>query len=216
MKTITPDILITQLKWRYAVKAFDPARKIPADIWTALEEALVLTPSSFGLQPWKFFVVTDPAIKEKLVAASWNQKQPAQCSHHLVMAIKKSMGPADVERYIDRAGEVTGAAPSSLDGYKKVILGFFAQPAEKFDVDRWAALQVYIALGNFMTSAALLGVDTCPMEGILPDKYDEILGLKEQGYRTFVACAAGYRSADDKYAAAPKVRYKKEDVIRRI
>ncbi len=216
MTVMDPKALIGQMKWRYATKVFDPAKKIPADVWKALEETLVLTPSSFGLQPWKFFIVTDPAIKEKLVAASWGQKQVQDCSHHVVFAIKKGTGPADVEKYIRRIVELRDGTAEALEGFKKVMLGFLAQPADKFDVNHWAALQVYIALGNFMTSAAVLGVDACPMEGIQPAKYDEILGLNAKGYHTFVACAAGYRSASDKYAALPKVRYKPEDVIEHI
>jgi nitroreductase len=85
-----------------------------------------------------------------------------------------------------------------------------------FDVNDWAARQVYIALGQFMACAALMGVDTCPMEGIDPGKYDETLGIGEQGYRTVVACAAGYRAADDKYAQTPKVRFRTEDVVQVI
>ena len=216
MKPVDPNILIEQLKWRYATKVFDPAKKIPVDVWKALEETLVLTPSSFGLQPWKFFIVTDPAIKEKLVAASMGQKQPQECSHHVVMGIKKNTGPADVEKYVRRIVEVRGGAAQALDGFKKVMLNFLARPAGQFDVDGWASLQVYIALGNFMTAAALLGVDTCPMEGIVPAGYDKILGLESTGYRTVVACAAGYRSPADKYASIPKVRFKTEDVIERI
>jgi len=216
MKSIDPQTLLEQLKWRYATKVFDPSKKIPADLWKALEEALVLTPSSFGLQPWKFFVITDAAVKEKLVAASWGQKQVQDCSHHVVFAIKKNMGPADVEKYIHRIIELRDGTVEALEGFKKVMLGFLAQPADKLNVDQWAADQLYIALGNFMTSAALLGVDACPMEGIQPEKYDEILGLPAKGYHTFVACAAGYRSSADKYAMAPKVRYKMEDVIERI
>ena len=213
MKSIEPHILTDHLKWRYATKIFDPAKKIPADVWAALEEALVLTPSSFGLQPWKFFVVTDPAVKEKLVAASMGQGQPRECSHHVVFAIKKNTGSVDVEKYIQRIVEVRGGAAETLGGFKKVMLNFLSRPADKFNVDEWAALQVYIALGNFMTSAALLGVDTCPMEGIDPAKYDEILGLARKGYHTFVACAAGYRSAGDKYASIPKVREKMPSVF---
>ena len=216
MKTIDPKILIEQLKWRYATKVFDPSKKIPADVWSALEESLVLTPSSFGLQPWKFYVVTDPAVKEKLTGASWGQKQPRDCSHHVVFAIKKNTDAADVDRFLKRTVEIQGGSVDALAGYRKVIVNFLSQPAEKFDVNAWAALQVYIALGNFMTSAALLGVDTCPMEGIAPAQYDQILGIDGKGYHTFVACAAGYRAESDKYASIPKVRFKLEDVIERI
>ncbi len=216
MKPIDKSVLIHQLQWRYATKAFDASKKIPADIWQALEQALVLTPSSFGLQPWKFFIITDPVVKEKLVAASWGQKQSQQCSHFVVFTIKKDMGPADVDKYMKRIVELRGGTLEAIDGFKNIMLGFLSRPKDKFDVDRWAAHQIYIALGNFMTSAAILGVDTCPMEGIDAAKYDEILGLQSREYRTFVACAAGYRSADDKYAFVPKVRYKAEDVIERV
>ena len=160
--------------------------------------------------------MTDPTVKEKLSGASHGQKQPRDCSHHVVFAIKKSTGPAEVDQFLKRTIELRGGTLEALDGYKKVMLNFLAQPKDKFNVDEWAALQVYIALGNFMTSAALLGVDTCPMEGIVPTQYDEILGIAGKGYHTFVACAAGYRAESDKYASAPKVRFKLEDVIERI
>jgi nitroreductase len=83
-------------------------------------------------------------------------------------------------------------------------------------LDTWQTHQVYIALGTFMTAAALIGVDTCPMEGIDPAAIDEILGLKGTSFGTVVACAAGYRASDDKYAAMPKVRFKADDVVVRI
>ena len=95
-----------------------------------------------------------------------------------------------------------------------MMVGSLTDPP--FDINEWAARQVYIALGQFMACAAVLGVDTCPMEGIDPAKYDEVLGIGGQGYRTVVACPAGYRAADDKYAQTPKVRFKTEDVIQVI
>lgn len=204
------------MKWRFATKNFDPAKKISDSDWKALEETLILTPSSFGLQPWKFIIVTDPSIKKKLVAASWNQKQVEDCSHHVVFAIKKKTGIPDVERYIKRISEVQATEPAKLEKLKKMILGFLSQPPEKFNVDHWATLQVYIALGNFMTAAAVLGIDTCPMEGIVPSEYDKILELEPKGYATAVACAAGYRHPSDPYASAPKVRFQSDDVIERI
>ncbi len=216
MSVIETKSLLEQMKWRYATKIFDPTKKIPMDVWKALEEVLVLTPSSFGLQPWKFFVVTDPGIKKKFVAASWNQKQPEDCSHHVVFAIKKNTGVQDAEKYIQSMSKIQGVPLEKLDGFKNVLLGFLSKDPSQFNVNEWATRQVYIALGNFMTAAALLGVDTCPMEGIVPAQYDEILGLPSKGYATVVSCAAGYRSATDKYAASPKVRYSAQDVIERI
>ncbi|MCG3205357.1 MAG: putative NAD(P)H nitroreductase YfkO [Elusimicrobia bacterium] len=213
---LSPQQLVQGLNWRYAVKKFDPTQKISPEVWKSLEAALVLTPSSFGLQPWRFYVITNPDIKNKLVPVSWNQKQVAEGSHVVVFAIRKNLAEVDVDRFLGRTAEVQKVPLESLGKYKKVLLRFLAQPSDKFNVNEWAARQVYIALGNFMTAAALLGVDTCPMEGLEPSKYDEILGLEKEGYATSVVCVAGFRASEDKYATLPKVRYATEDVIKNI
>ena len=215
-KPVSNDTLLTQLRWRYATKQFDPARKVSATDWQTLEETLVLTPSSFGLQPWRFIVVTDPATKERLVPASWDQRQVADASHVVVFAIKKNLGPADVDHYLGRIADVRGVTRESLNGFRNVLLDFLAQPADQFNAQHWATRQAYIALGNLLTSAALLGIDTCPMEGIEPARYDEILDLTAQGYQTVVAAAVGYRAAGDKYAALPKVRFAPEEIITHV
>ncbi len=216
MDLISTEMLVSQLRWRYAVKRFDPAKKISAEDWRALEEALVLTPSSYGLQPWKFFVITDQSLKDQLVPISWNQKQLAHCSHVVVFAIKTDLAAADIDRYLARMAEVHGVPVENLAGFRKLLISSFAPPPAEFNVNEWAIRQVYIALGNFMTSAAVLGIDTCPMEGIEPAKYDQLLGLPAKGYATAVVCVAGYRAADDKYAALPKVRFKHEDVVEHL
>lgn len=213
MNPIASAQLLDALKWRYATKAFDPARKIAPELWAVLEESLVLTPSSFGIQPWKFQVITDAALREKLVPVSWGQTQPKDCSHFVVFTVKKGLGEPEIDRYMARAAEVRGTTTDALAPFKKVILGSLGKAAAAGTLDTWQTHQLYIALGQFMAAAALLGVDTCPMEGIEPAKYDEILGLNGTGYATVVACAAGYRSATDKYASVPKVRFKAEDVI---
>jgi nitroreductase len=213
---VSRDTLVQQLRWRCAAKEFDSSRNISADDWRALEESLLLTPSSFGLQPWRFIVITDPATRQKLVPISWGQRQIADASHLVVFAIRKNLGIGDVDRYLARIAEVRGVSVESLKGFRDMLAGFVGQPASQFNVNEWAARQVYIALGNFMTSAALLGIDSCPMEGIEPSKYDEILGLTAQGYATVVVAAAGYRSAGDKYASLPKVRFAPDQVITHI
>lgn len=215
-KPVSNTTLLTQLRWRYATKQFDAVKKISPEDWRTLEESLVLTPSSFGLQPWRFVVVTDQSAKNRLVPASWDQRQVADASHVVVFAIKKNLGATDVDRYLTRIAEVRGVGADSLKGFRDLLLGFLAQPVDKFSADEWAKRQVYIALGNFMTSAALLGIDTCPMEGIEPARYDEILGLAKQGYQTVVVGVAGYRAADDKYATLPKVRFAAEEVITHV
>jgi nitroreductase len=216
MHPVAPETVVRQLEWRYAVKKFDPARRISGAEWDALERTLVLSPSSFGLQPWKFVVVSDPRIRERLLAASWNQRQVVDASHLVVFAIVKDAGPAHVDAYLGRIVAVRGVAPASLERYRKTMTDFLARPKPEFDVNAWATLQVYIALGTFMTAAAAMGIDTCPMEGIDPAKYDEILGLGRRGLATVVVGVAGHRAADDKYATAKKVRFEREDVFVRV
>ena len=205
--------LIQQLNWRYSTKVFDPARKIPAELWEQLEQALVLTPSSFGLQPYRFIVVTDPALKTKLRPASWNQSQIEDCSHLVVFLAQNDMTEASIDEYLARIAQVRGVTAESLSGYRSFMVGDLVQGPRHAIIQEWAARQTYIALGNFMTSAAVLGVDTCPLEGLVPAQYDEILGLAGSGYRTVCACPAGYRSEADKYATLPKVRYAKDRLI---
>ena len=213
MTPVPTETVTEALQWRYATKKFDASRRIPAGTWAALERALVLAPSSFGLQPWRFIVVTDPATRERLSTASWGQRQPLDCSHFVVFAGRRSYDAGDLERFIERTAEVRGVAKASLKGYADIISGSTEKARQGGYLDSWMARQVYIALGQFMASAALLGIDTCPMEGIDPAEYDRILGLTAMGYTALCAGAAGYRAADDKYAAAPKVRFRDEEVI---
>jgi nitroreductase len=205
--------VLDTLNWRYATKMFDSTKKIPTDTWSALEQSLVLAPSSFGLEPWKFFVVDDAAVRAKLLEASWKQSQVVDASHLVVLAIKTGINEADIDRSIARTSEVRNVPIESLEGYGNVIKGFMKGVS---NVDSWSTKQTYIALGQLMVSAAMLGIDTCPIEGFMPDKYDEILGLPTMGYKSVVVCAAGYRSEEDKYAHLPKVRFPLEDKVQHI
>jgi nitroreductase len=215
MTTTSTQAISEALHWRYATKRFDRTRKIPAATWACLEEALVLAPSSFGMQPWRFVVVTDPAMRERLSAAANGQTQPVECSHFVVFAARKGLDGADIERHLARIAEVRAVPAASLKGFGDVLSGFTEHARRQGTLDGWCARQAYIALGQFMAAAALLGVDACPMEGIDPAKFDEILGLPAKGYGAVCACAAGYRATDDKYAQLPKVRFRAQDVILR-
>lgn len=208
--------ILEKLNWRFASKGFDPTRSISDADWETLEDALVLTPSSYGLQPWKFFVITNQELKEKLVSSSYGQKQVGQCSHLLVFAAKEKMEESDVDRLMDATCEARGVEQASLDFYRNLIIGDIVDGPRSEDSLGWAKLQSYIALGNIMTCAAFLGIDCCPMEGIVPSEYDEALGLSGSGYTTAVACPFGYRSDDDKYATLAKIRYPKDELIERI
>jgi len=204
-----------RLQWRYATKQFDAGRTIEPAVWQALEESLVLAPSSFGLQPWKFLVVDDPAVRQQLRAASWNQSQIIDSSKLVVFLGLRTVSIADIDRYLARTGEVRGLPVATFDGYRKVLVNFIEKGWAANDLAGWNARQVYIALGQFMTAAAMLGVDTCPMEGIDMAAYDRILGLGDTPFTTLCACTAGHRAATDKYASVPKIRYPHDQVIER-
>ena len=190
---MTASDLLSALNWRYACKVFDPERAIPDETWAALEESLVLTPSSFGMQPWKFLVIQDAELKEKLVPHAWN---------HIDANIRRMM-------------EVRGGTPEGLMSFRQMVAGFRQSGEEKGWLGDWAKQQAYIALGQFMLAAALLKIDTCPMEGFVPAKFEEVLGLTGSDYTSSVLCPAGYRSEDDRYGVLPKVRFDSKDVIER-
>jgi nitroreductase len=209
---LSTDQLLAHLQWRYAVKKFDPTRKIaPAD-WHALEQSLILSPSSFGLQPWKFFIIHTPEIREQLVECSWGQTQVVEASHLVVLAIKTHIDEAYVDRYIARTAEVHQTAAENLAPFAKVIKDFLHRMSPE-DLRAWAKQQVYIALGQLMTSAAHLGIDACPMEGFIPEKYDQVLGLTDKGYSAAVLCPVGYRDPTDPYAHNAKVRFTQDEMI---
>jgi nitroreductase len=131
----------------------------------------------------------------------------------VVFAIKEKMDEAHIDRFISQTAKIRKIDVTSLEGLKKVITGDLVTGPRGQFITEWAARQAYIALGNFMTAAAVIGVDTCPLEGINPVKYDEILGLTGTGWKVVVACAAGHRSDEDKYATTEKVRFDASDVI---
>jgi nitroreductase len=208
---LTPAQLLEAYNWRYAVKRFDPSKKIESSVWAAIEASLILTPSSFGLQPWKFFVVSSDAVKAKLPSISWHQTQPGDCSHMVIFAARKTVDEAYLDHFLAKTAELRSVPIESLAGYRKVILGFLHNSTGKHFA--WSSNQTYIALGQLMASAAVLGVDACPMEGIVAAEYDKLLGLVDSDYTTVVGCALGYRHPEDHYASLAKVRFAASDVI---
>ncbi len=204
------------LEWRYATKVFDPARKIPAETWRALTGALLRPPTSYGLQPYQFLVINDPAKRAELLPHSWGQKQVVDASHFVVFTARTKMTEADVDKLIKATSEARKIPADSLGFYRDMMLGDVVNGPRGKIAHEWATRQTYIALGNLMTCAAVLGVDACPMEGLVPAEYDKVLNLNGTGYATVVACALGYRSPDDKYARLAKVRYDTKELVRQI
>mgnify|MGYP002634041938 FL=1 len=208
-----PNTLVEALQWRYATKAFDAARTIPAALWSSLEQTLVLSPSSYGLQPWKFLVIDDPALRSELRPFSWNQSQITDASHLVVFLAKRTIDGADLDRLIEATSTIREQPIEQLAFYRSMMQKDLLDGPRSALIDQWSTNQLYIALGTFMTAAALLGIDTCPIEGFSPPDYDRLLGLDASPYRSAVVCAAGYRSADDKYASLAKIRYTAAELI---
>jgi len=215
-QTVSEPQLLQALQWRYATKTFDSNRKIPAATWATLQGALVLSASSFGLQPYRFILVNDPATRAKLLPHAWNQRQVLDASHFVVFAARTAMTEAEIDRFLDRIVTVRGGSREALTGYRQMMTDSLLGSEADARIPHWTARQAYIALGNLLTCAALLGVDTCPMEGFVPAEFDNVLGLQAEGYTAVVCCALGYRSAEDKYAVAPKVRFEVAELVKTI
>lgn len=213
MKRLSEVELVQALEWRNATKKFDNTKKINSETWNALERALILTPSSYGAMPYKFIVVQTQSLKDQLTAASYGQAQVSDCSHHVVFVAKEKMDAEHLKKYIAQIASVRGTKVEDLVGFEKMMNLNLVEKMSDEQSFKWATNQAYIALGNFMTAAALMGVDACPFEGINPAKYDEILGLTGTGWKTVCACPAGYRADEDKYAALKKVRFDAKDLI---
>lgn len=202
---------IDALNWRYAVKKFN-TKKIPAEKLDIILEALRLTPSSLGLQAWKFIVVENPDIRKKLLPATFNQEQVVDASHLIVLARNAKLEEADVKKWTEYLAQERNMPTEKKDGFHQMIMGYLGSQDEE-DKSIWMAKQLYIALGNLMTVCAIEGIDTCPMEGLNPAQYDEILGLEEKGLKTVMACPIGYRSSEDPYQHEAKARYPKVDLF---
>ncbi|SEM25290.1 Nitroreductase [Maribacter orientalis] len=207
--------VLDKLNWRYATKVFNPSKNVSKEDLNILLEAARLSASSYGLQPYHFFVIEDNEVRSKLRKASWNQSQITDASYLLVLANKPTFDDSLVDNYIDNIIETRGVSKKDLEGYsqmmKSTLLGL--PDAQK---NSWTSDQTYIALGNLMTIAAEMEIDTCPMEGFDKAQYNEILGLNDKNLSASVVLAVGYRADDDETQNYPKVRYSKEQIITHI
>ena len=197
---------IENLHKRYATKEFDLSKKVSKEDLENIIEAFRLTPSSFGLQPWKLFVVENKEIKQKIMENSWNQKQVWENSYLLVFAKKSEINTDLVEKYISKTAEVNWIEKSNLDWYKQMILSF-VENTSKEELDTWAREQVFLALGNVMAYLSEKNIDSCAIWGFSKDAVNEILNLKEKGFESVVLLPIGYRSENDKYASRKKSRF---------
>ena len=203
---------LQQLNWRYATKKFDLTKKISAQDLQDILEATRLSPSSFGIQPWKMIVISDPEIKQKLQLEAFNQEQITTCSHLVVLSVRKGLSPEDINKYAEDIKKTRGVSRQDIQGYVDIMLSSLEGKTQE-ELTIWNKRQVYIALGFLLTAAAQKEIDSCPMEGFNPAGFDKILDLEKQGYTSAVICPLGYRSTEDEYANLPKVRFDKDEIF---
>lgn len=204
------------LDWRYATKKFDPSKKITKLDWETLKASLRQTPSSYGLQPFKFLVIENPELREKLKEASWGQTQVTDSSHYVVFLYREKLSTQDIQRYIERIAQVRAIPTESLQGFKDMMVSNLVDGPRAATIDSWAQRQAYIAMGFLMETAALLNIDACPMEGFDPAAYDKILNLEGTGWKSVSTVALGYRHSEDPMQHLKKVRFADEDLIEYI
>ena len=209
--TQSPEELLESLQWRYATKVFDKTRKLKDSDWETLKQALTLSASSYGLQPYRFVIPTAPELRMKLRDASRGQAQVTDASHLVVFAARNEITPQDVDHFLESLAATRGLPLEKLEGFRAALTGDLVEGPRATIAGHWAARQAYLALGNLLASAAMLRIDACPMEGFSPTQYDEILGLSD--YHTVCICALGYRSPEDAYAQALKFRFPAEELF---
>ncbi len=206
---------IENLQWRYAVKKFDNNRTLSDTQIHTLKEAFNLTATSYGLQPVKLLIIHNKEIQQQLVEHSWEQQQVAQASHVLVICIDTNLTENDVEKYFERVQEIRNTPDEIINSFRDYLKNAIASKSTS-DLLTWAKNQAYITLGNLLTVCANERIDSCPMEGFLPEKYDEVLNLKEKNLSSVLVLPVGYRAEDDFMKDQKKVRKNIEEIVLEI
>jgi nitroreductase/dihydropteridine reductase len=204
--------IIEALNKRYATKIFDASKKLSQAQIDDLIEAGRLTATSYGLQLMKFVLVEDPEKRAQLVKCSFGQRQVVDASHLIVMCRERDLELAHFEEYTNRVATARNQNPEDLQGFKNMMVSSILTKSEDEQV-LWLEKQVYIALGNMLTACAALDIDACPMEGFIPEEYDDILNLVEHNLSAVLVLPVGYRSAEDVSADRTKVRRSKEQFL---
>ena len=204
--------IIDSLKWRYAVKKFDTNKELSELQIETLKEAFNLTATSYGLQPLKLVIIKNKKIQEKLVPFSWNQQQILQASHLLVICVKDNYTTKEVENYFNLVQKIRNTPDEVINPFKKFLTAEIAKKTQE-ELYVLNKNQAYIALGNLLTVCALQQIDSCPMEGFTPDKYDEILDLTKDNLKSVLVLPVGFRASDDYMKDLTKVRKNISDSI---
>lgn len=204
--------IIEKLNWRYATKKF-LERKIRLRELDTILEAANLTATSYGLQAFKIVVVDDPEVRQKLLPHAMGQTQIVDASHLLVLCRYKDVTEQTTQQFAQRIGDAKSKTQDQIEVYARKVDDKVAQYKEQGKFEEWLTKQVYIVLGNLMTTCAVMGIDSCPMEGFEPEQFDEILGLDALNLKSCVLLPVGYRSPSDNYQFKQKVRKDLEDLL---
>lgn len=204
--------ILHKLNWRYAAKDFDTDRQVPEEDITELLQAMNLAPSSYGLQPFEFIVIKNKELQSKLLEFSYGQEKVLQVSHVLVIAARTVVNPDYIKDYVVRTEHLRNLPKGTLQDFENSILGSFEKMSQQ-DQLAWSKRQAYIALGVLMVAAADLKIDSCPMEGFIPEKYNELLGLDKQNLHATLVIPLGYRAQADSYQSLAKSRRDLADIV---
>lgn len=202
---------VESLQWRYATKKFDSSKKISTEQLEILAKAFNLTATSYGLQPCKMVVVTDQKVKEEMVAHSYGQLQVKDASAVLVLCTTV-VDQRFIEDYFTLVKQVRNTSADVLNPFKDFLIDSFSKK-DTAEIELWAKNQAYLILGNLLTVCAHEQMDSCPMEGFVPEKMDELLDLKSKGLKSVLLLPVGYRSNDDFMAQLKKVRKPQDEMI---
>ena len=183
--------LIDALKWRYAVKKMN-GQPVEQEKVDKIIEAALLAPTSSGLQPFKVIVITNQELKEKIAPVAFNQQQVVDCSHLLVFAAQENYTDEGIDAVFNRMNTARGLPLEATDAYKTQLKGMILSRSAEENFHH-AAKQAYIAFGIAMAEAALLKVDSTPMEGFNGPALDEILGLDKKGLKSVTLLPLGQR-----------------------
>jgi nitroreductase len=204
--------ILESLQWRYATKKFDSTFSLTIDQIHILKESFNLTATSFGLQPIKLIIIENKDLRENLVPHAFGQRQVADASHLFVICIQKESSVEDVENYFKLVKKVRNTPDEVLAPFKEYLTGTISK-IDKEDLLQAAKFQAYIALGNLLTVCATQKIDSCPMEGFNPVKFDEVLNLEQHNLKSVLLLPVGKRAKDDYMADLKKVRKPIENII---
>ena len=204
--------VIQSLNSRYAVKKFDNSKSLSDVQINFIQEVLRLTPSSSGIQPWKFLFITDKTIRAKLAEAAWGQSQITDSSVLVVLCARMDLTDTG-KAQIALTKEIRSLTDEQVSGYGNMVMGQIDGMADEAAVYKFGSEQCMIALGILVTSLAISGIDACPMGGFSREEFDKILELSEKKLKSVALCAVGFKDVNDTASLNKKVRFPLEELI---